>query len=75
MNLCRYIHGNLVKDGIVANITQWQYSNYLEWIGERDGKLIDKAFVQDNFDTPMNIANLFWNICNHVNCLMIFNDI
>jgi REP element-mobilizing transposase RayT len=52
LNLCRYIHGNPVKDGIVADITQWQYSNYLEWIGERDGKLVDKAFVQDNFDTP-----------------------
>ena len=52
LNLCRYIHGNPVKDGLVANITQWQYSNYLEWIGERDGKLVDKAFVQDNFDTP-----------------------
>jgi len=52
LNLCRYIHGNPVKDGIVADITQWQYSNYLEWIGERDGKLVDKAFVQDNFETP-----------------------
>ena len=52
LNLCRYIHGNPVKDGIVADITQWQYSNYLEWIGERDGKLFDKAFIQDNFDTP-----------------------
>jgi len=52
LNLCRYIHGNPVKDGIVADITQWQYSNYLEWIGERDGKLVDKTFVQDNFDTP-----------------------
>ena len=52
LNLCRYIHGNPVKDGIVADITQWQYSNYLEWVGERDGKLVDKAFVQDNFDTP-----------------------
>jgi REP element-mobilizing transposase RayT len=52
LNLCRYIHGNLVKDGLVADISQWQYSNYLEWIGERDGKLVDKAFVQDNFDTP-----------------------
>jgi putative transposase len=51
LNLCRYIHANPVKDGIVADITQWQYSNYLEWIGERDGKLVDKAFVQDNFDT------------------------
>jgi len=52
LNLCRYIHGNPVKDGLVADITQWQYSNYLEWIGGRDGKLVDKAFVQDNFDTP-----------------------
>jgi putative transposase len=52
LNLCRYIHANPVKDGIVADITQWQYSNYLEWIGERDGKLVDKAFIQDNFDTP-----------------------
>jgi REP element-mobilizing transposase RayT len=52
LNLCRYIHGNPVKDGIVADVSQWPYSNYLEWIGERDGKLFDKAFVEDNFDTP-----------------------
>ena len=52
LNLCRYIHGNPVKDGLIADVSQWQYSNYLEWIGERDGKLVDKAFVQDNFDTP-----------------------
>ncbi len=52
LNLCRYIHANPVKDGLVANISDWQYSNYLEWIGERDGKLVDRAFVQDNFDTP-----------------------
>jgi REP element-mobilizing transposase RayT len=51
-NLCRYIHGNPLKDGLVADISQWSYSNYLEWIGERDGKLVDKVFVQNNFDTP-----------------------
>jgi len=52
LNLCRYIHGNPVKDGLVADISQWPYSNYLEWVGTREGKLVDKAFVQDNFDTP-----------------------
>ena len=57
LNLCRYIHGNPVKDGLVADISQWQYSNYLEWIGERDGKLVDKAFVQDNFDSPDEYRN------------------
>ena len=52
LNLCRYIHGNPVKDGLVAEISQWPYSNYLEWIGIRNGKLVDKAFIQENFDTP-----------------------
>ncbi len=52
LNLCRYIHGNPVKDGIVADVSQWPYSNYREWVGERDGKLIDKTFAQDNFDSP-----------------------
>lgn len=52
LNLCRYIHGNPVKDGLVADIAQWPYSNYLEWIGERNGTLVDKAFVRDNFDAP-----------------------
>ena len=51
LNLCRYVHGNPVKDGLVADIAQWPYSNYLEWIGERNGTLVNKGFVQDNFDT------------------------
>ena len=27
LNLCRYIHSNPVKDGLVADIAQWQFSN------------------------------------------------
>ena len=49
LNLCRYIHGNPVKDGLVADVSQWQYSNYLEWIGERDGKLVDRDFIENQF--------------------------
>ena len=45
LHLCRYIHANPVKDGIVGGLDDWQYSNYLEWIGERDGKLFDQKFV------------------------------
>lgn len=26
------------------------YSNYLEWIGERDGMLVDRAFINDQFE-------------------------
>lgn len=49
LHLCRYIHGNPVKDGLVANPGDWLYSNYLEWIGERDGTLVDRNFIADQF--------------------------
>lgn len=52
LHLCRYIHANPVKDGMVANPQDWLYSNYLEWIGQRDGTLVDRSFVQEYFPTP-----------------------
>jgi len=47
--LARYIHRNPVKAGLVAKPEDWVYSNYREWIGLRDGGLVDKIFVQDHF--------------------------
>ena len=52
LHLCRYIHGNPVKDGLVADPADWQYSNYLEWIGERDGTLFNPEFVRTYFSVP-----------------------
>jgi putative transposase len=49
LHLCRYIHANPVKDGLVADPADWPYSNYLEWIGERDGRLVDRNFVRAQF--------------------------
>ena len=49
LHLCRYIHANPVKDGLVADPADWPYSNYLDWIGERDGRLVDRAFVAEQF--------------------------
>jgi putative transposase len=37
LHLCRYMHANPVKDGLVTDLANWPYSNYLEWIGEREG--------------------------------------
>ena len=51
LHLCRYIHGNPVKDGLVADPADWQYSNYLDWIGERKGSLVDRDFIESQFDT------------------------
>ena len=50
LHLCRYIHGNPVKDGLVADPAEWPYSNYLEWIGERKGTLVDREFIENQFD-------------------------
>ena len=49
--LCGYIHRNPVKAGLVAKPEDWVYSNYREWVGLRDGALVDKVFVQDHFSS------------------------
>jgi len=49
LHLCRYIHANPVKDGLVAEISEWPYSNYPEWVELRPGTLVDRAFVQEHF--------------------------
>jgi putative transposase len=49
LHLCRYIHSNPVIHGIVDDLENWPYSNYLEWIGERDGTLVDRDFVRAYF--------------------------
>jgi putative transposase len=50
LHLCRYIHGNPVKDGFVADPADWQWSNYLEWIDERDETLVDRDFIKNQFE-------------------------
>ena len=50
--LCRYVHLNPVEAGLVARPEQWIYSNYLEWIGQRAGTLVDVDFIRQYFATP-----------------------
>ena len=52
LNLCRYIHANPVLHGFAAAPELWPYSNYLDWIGQRPGNLIDRAFVHAHFPEP-----------------------
>ncbi len=58
LNLCIYIHANPVKAGLVEEIADWPYSNYLEWLGERNGTLVDRQFIRDNFNSPGEYKNL-----------------
>lgn len=51
LTLCAYIHANPVKDGLAASPEMWDYSNYLEWMGLRNGTLVNREFIQENFGT------------------------
>jgi hypothetical protein len=61
LNLCVYIHGNPVKDGLVSLPENWEYSNYLEWMGLRKGMLVDHDFIGQNFGTPEEYRKLLMN--------------
>lgn len=52
LSVCRYIHANPVKHGIVTDLREWPYSNYLEWIEERPGTLVDREFIRFYYPTP-----------------------
>ena len=51
LHLCRYIHANPVKDGLVTAPEDWPYSNYMEWIGKRESSLFEREFVLKHFPT------------------------
>ena len=52
LTLCAYIHANPVKDGLAAAPEMWDFSNYLEWLGLRNGTLVNREFISENFGTP-----------------------
>ena len=52
LSLSRYIHLNPVQAGLVNSPDEWPYSNYLEWIGARKGRLVSRDFVKAYYNTP-----------------------
>ena len=52
LHLARYIHLNPVRAGIVQRPGDWPYSNYLEWVDQRTGSLVDREFVRSYFPEP-----------------------
>ncbi len=51
-HIARYIHLNPVRAGLTKRPEDWIYSNYLEFIGLREGTLYEAAFVNEQFGTP-----------------------
>lgn len=60
-HLCRYIHSNPVKDGFAMTPELWPFSNYPEWIQERNGKLIDNTFVDTRFASRQSYKEFVLN--------------
>jgi putative transposase len=58
LNLCVYIHANPVKDGLAGMPEEWEFSNYLEWMGLRDGMPVDPEFIRENFGSPAEYRQL-----------------
>jgi putative transposase len=56
MYLCRYIHRNPIdgRHPLVEKIEDWLYSNYPDWIGLRQGTLIDRKLIAGLFKSPSN---------------------
>jgi putative transposase len=52
LTLCAYIHANPVKDGLTSTPEMWEFSNYLEWLGLREGTLANREFIEENFGSP-----------------------
>jgi REP element-mobilizing transposase RayT len=55
-HLCRYIHRNPLDAGLVGSIDEWEFSDYLEWIGKRNRFLGRRAIVTPFFSTPDEYA-------------------
>ena len=51
VGISAYIHLNPVKAGLVDNLSNWEFSNYLEWIGERKGILFDDEILKEYFES------------------------
>jgi len=62
LHACRYVHRNPLEAGLVTDVADWPYTNYLEWIGQRNGALVDREFVQSYFATPAAYARFVMEV-------------
>jgi hypothetical protein len=50
MSLCRYIHRNPLKAGLVENLSEYPWSSYPDLCGKRNDTLVNRRFWSDYFD-------------------------
>ncbi|MFQ6678350.1 MAG: transposase [Fidelibacterota bacterium] len=49
VDICPYIHRNPIRAGLVGKAEDWEFSNYHEWIGIRNGILFDDELLLHYF--------------------------
>ena len=55
-HLCRYIHRNPLDGGLVESLDEWEFSDYLEWIGKLKRYHGSGLTVTPFFSTPDEYA-------------------
>ena len=53
VSLCQYIHYNPKKAGLVKDLSDWKFSNYLEWVNLRKGILFNNELRSTYFDSAV----------------------
>jgi len=76
LQICRYIHYNPVKAGLVKKVEDWDFSNYHEIVGMRNGKLFSKELIDDypeeflEYDKSIRMYEAYIKDCGFTDILM-----
>lgn len=46
-----YIHQNPLRKNLVSSIEEWEFSSYRDYVGLREGTLIDQTFVKNRINS------------------------
>lgn len=49
LTVISYIHQNPLRKYLVTNLENWEFSSYQDYVGLRDGTLINKTYIQNRF--------------------------
>ena len=58
LSVIRYIHQNPVTAELVSSPEQWEWSNYLEWVGLRDAQLCDFEIIRSYYDDESSYSEM-----------------
>lgn len=51
LSVISYIHQNPLRKYLVSSLEEWEFSSYRDYVGLRDGNLINKTFIQNRFSS------------------------